>query len=197
MFDVTWRKNGTSFVISETTIAIGISSKNMMRQLEISTRFPVPKLWLKRWFSWFSICLTLTIASSNVKMMTQWAIDSFRQHHWPWLQHVNVKGQGHSQFSPNASNEKCTMGRVLFMITYYYNSGKFVTLTFDMWPWPFCLTLTLMFDLEVDILLHWALKTKLSKKKVWRHVTQKWYLVRYIGDNNPDRYFLKEHDAPN
>ena len=52
-----WRKNGTSFVISETTIPIGISSRNMMRQ----TRFPVSKLWLKRWFSWFSICLTLTL----------------------------------------------------------------------------------------------------------------------------------------
>ena len=24
-------------------------------------RLPVPKLWLKRWFSWFSICLTLTL----------------------------------------------------------------------------------------------------------------------------------------
>ena len=23
----------------------------------------------------------------------------------------NVKGQGHNQFSPNASNEKCTMGK--------------------------------------------------------------------------------------
>ena len=31
---------------------------------------------------------------------------------------------------------------VLSMIKYYYNSGKYVTLTFDMWPWPFCLTLT-------------------------------------------------------
>ena len=31
MLDVTWRKNGTSFVISETTIPIGISSRNMMR----------------------------------------------------------------------------------------------------------------------------------------------------------------------
>ena len=77
--------------------------------------------------------------------MTSWAIASFRQHHWPWLQHVNVKGQWHSQFSPNASHEKCTMGRVLSMIKYYYNSGKYVTLTFDIWPWPLCLTLRLIY----------------------------------------------------
>ena len=36
-FDVTWRKNGTSYVRT------------------------VPKLWLKMWFSWFLMCLTLTL----------------------------------------------------------------------------------------------------------------------------------------
>ena len=66
-------------------------------------------------------------------------------------QRSKAKGQGHSQFSPSASNEKCTMGRVLLMIQYYYNSRKYVTLTFDMWPWLVSLTLTLMFDLEVDL----------------------------------------------
>ena len=66
-------------------------------------------------------------------------------------QRSKAKGQGHSQFSPSASNEKCTMGRVLLMIQYYYNSRKYVTLNFDMWPWLVSLTLTLMFDLEVDL----------------------------------------------
>ena len=43
------------------------------------------------------------------------------------------------------------MGRVLFMIKYYYNNRKYVTLTFDMWPWlfpwpwPWCLTLRLIY----------------------------------------------------
>ena len=45
---------------------------------------------------------------------------------------TTFQGQRHSQFSPSASNEKCTMGRVLFMIKYYYDSRKYVTLTFDM-----------------------------------------------------------------
>ena len=38
---------------------------------------------------------------------------------------------------------------VLFMIKYYYNFGKYVTLTFDLdrfaWPWPLCLTLRLIY----------------------------------------------------
>ena len=91
------------------------------------------------------------------------------------------------------------MGRVLFMIKYYYNSRKYVTLTFDIWhddldlfswPWPWCLTLRLIYY-YID-----ALK-KTLQINVWRHVTQKRYFVRYIGDNIPDRYFFKEHDAPN
>ena len=28
----------------------------------------------------------------------------------------------------------------------------------------------------------------------WR---KKRYIFSYIGDNSPDRYFFKEHDAPN
>ena len=120
--------------------------------------------------------LLCEIASSNVKMMTWWAISSFRQHHWPWLQHVKVKVQRHSQFGPNASNEKCTMDRVLFKIKYHYNSRKYVTLTFDIWTWhltfdidlwPWPLTLR-MIHYYID-----ALKEKLqNKKNVWRHVTQ-------------------------
>ena len=85
-------------------------------------------------------------------------IASFRLHHWPWLQHVNVKGQWHSQVGPNASNEKCTMGRVLFRIKYYYNDRKYVTLIFDIWPWPF----PLIFDLEIGILLPWCFEDKIA-----------------------------------
>ena len=55
-----------------------------------------------------------------------------------------------------------------------------------------------MFDLEVDIVLHWCFEKQIVYKiNIWRHVTQKRYVIRYIGDNNPHRYFLKEHDAPN
>ena len=90
------------------------------------------------------------------------------------------------------------MDSVLFRIQYHYNSKKYVTLTFDICPWPLSLTLTFMYDLEIDLLMHWCFKDKNCKQiNVWRHVTQKRYFVRYIGDNNPDRYFLKEHDAPN
>ena len=86
------------------------------------------------------------------------------------------------------------MGRVLFMIKYYYNSRKYVTLTLDMWPWLVSLTLTLIFDL----VLHWCFEEQMVYKiNIWRHVTQKRYVVRYIRDNSPDRYFFKEHDAPN
>ena len=52
------------------------------------------------------------------------------------------------------------------VIKYYYNSGKYVTLTFDLWHMTltkigdFFLTLTFMLDLEVDLLLHCSLKTK-------------------------------------
>ena len=89
------------------------------------------------------------------------------------------------------------MGRVLFIIKYYYNSGKYVTLTFDLWH------MTLTFFLDLDPYAWpwgWSIATLFfedNKINVWRHVTQKRYFVRYIGDNNPDRYFLKEHDAPN
>ena len=122
----------------------------------------------------------------------------FRLHHWHWLQHVNVKGQEHSQFGHKASNEKCTMDSALFRIQYHYNSQKYVTLTFDIWHWLLSLTLTLMYDLEIDLLLHWCFKEKNCQKiNVWRHVTQKRYFVRDIGDNNPDRYFFKELVAPN
>ena len=55
-----------------------------------------------------------------------------------------------------------------------------------------------MFDLEVDLVLHWCLEDKIVNKiNVWRHVTQKRYIFSYIGDNSPDRYFFKERDAPN
>ena len=55
-----------------------------------------------------------------------------------------------------------------------------------------------MFDLEVDLLLHCYLEEKIANKiNIWRHVTQKRYVFRDIGDNSPDRYFFKEHDAPN
>ena len=33
-----------------------------------------------------------------------------------------VRGLGQSQLGPNASNEKCTTGRVLFRIQYRYNN---------------------------------------------------------------------------
>ena len=70
------------------------------------------------------------------QMKGTWNRFLFRLHHWPWLQHVKVKD---SQFGPNASNENCTMVRVLFRIKYYYNSRKYLTLTFnlDIWPWCF------------------------------------------------------------
>ena len=45
---------------------------------------------------------------------------------------TTCQGQRHSQFGPNASNENCTMVRVLFRIKYYYNSRKYVTLTFNL-----------------------------------------------------------------
>ena len=39
---------------------ISISSRNFATNQK-SLRLPVPKLWLKRWFSWFLMCLTLTL----------------------------------------------------------------------------------------------------------------------------------------
>ena len=96
------------------------------------------------------------------------------------------------------SNEKCTMGRVLFRIQYHYHNKKYVTFTFDIWPWLFSLTLTLIFDLEIDLLLHWCFEEIIAKKiNVWCHVTQKWYIVRYIGYDTSDRYFFMEHFATN
>ena len=56
----------------------------------------------------------------------------------------------------------------------------------------------LMYDLEIDPLLHWCFKDKNCKKiNIWRHMTQKRYFVRNIGDNNPEQYFFKDHVAPN
>ena len=92
--------------------------------------------------------LLFEITSSNVKMMTQWAIASFRQHHWPWLQHIKVKGQGHSQFSPNASNESIQWVEyyIWYNITTIVDNAWPWPLTFDLdlFPWPWRLTLTLI-----------------------------------------------------
>ena len=53
----------------------------------------------------------------------------------------NVKGP----FNLVPMNQRCTMGRILLMIKYYYNSRKYVTLTFDLSPLP----LTMMFYLDI------------------------------------------------
>ena len=81
----------------------------------------------------------------------------------------------------------------------YYLLLHITTIAENTWPWP--LTLTVLLDLDLYV-WHWGwsiatLFFEDNKINVWRHVTQKRYFVRYIGDNNPDRYFLKEHDAPN
>ena len=61
MFDVTWRKNGTSLVYIGDNNPDRYFFKEHDAPNEKFLRLPVPKLWLKRWFSWFSICLTLTL----------------------------------------------------------------------------------------------------------------------------------------
>ena len=48
---------------------------------------------------------------------------------WHWL----VEDLRHNQFGPNSLTERCIM--ILFMMKYYYNSRKYVTLTFEIWPW--------------------------------------------------------------
>ena len=60
-FDVMWRKNGTSYVRTETNLSISILSVRHFATNQKSLWLPVPKLWLKRWFSWFLMCLTLTL----------------------------------------------------------------------------------------------------------------------------------------
>ena len=95
----------------------------------------------------------------------------------------------------------CQMKSVQW-VEYYlgYNiatiTKKYVTFTFDIWPWLF--SLTLIFDLEIDLLLHWCFEEIIAKEiNVWCHVTQKWYIVRYIGDDTSDMYFFMEHFATN
>ena len=63
---------------------------------------------------------------------------------------------------PNDSNEKCAMSRVLF--------GQYCCNTENMWPWPFTFDLdlfpwhlTLIFDLETDLLLPWCFKENITK----------------------------------
>ena len=60
-FDVTWRQNGTSYVRTETNLPISILSVNILQPTRSLYDFPVPKLWIKRWFSWYLMCLTLTL----------------------------------------------------------------------------------------------------------------------------------------
>ena len=108
----------------------------------------------------------------------------FRMHHWHWLQHV--KGQEHSQFGRNASNEKCTIDSLLFRIQYHYNSKKNTWpwhLTFDLdfcpWPWPWCMTLRLIYYC-ID-----ALKNKNCKTNKCLTSRDAKTVYRYIGDNIP------------
>ena len=77
---------------------------------------------------------------------------------WHWL----VENLRRNQFGPNSLNERCIM--ILFMMKYYYNSRKYVTLTFEIWPW---LILTLIFDFEIDILLPWCFEKEL---KFWKQL---------------------------
>ena len=55
--EVMWRKSVTSYVKrrprTECALLLATNYKSL--------RLPVPKLWFKRWFSWFLICLTLTL----------------------------------------------------------------------------------------------------------------------------------------
>ena len=85
---------------------------------------------------------------------------------------------------------------VLFRKKYYHNGRKYVTLTFEIWPWPFFLTLNLdiwPWDWYIITLMLWRKNckdnlTSPDAKTVRRTLS---------GDNNPDRYFVKEHSATN
>ena len=57
-FDVTWRKNGTSYVRTETNLR-GILSVNILHPTRSLYDFRFQSY--KRWFSWFLMCLTLTL----------------------------------------------------------------------------------------------------------------------------------------
>ena len=64
---------------------------------------------------------------------------------------------------PNDSNEKCAMSRVLFRDQYCCN-------TENTWPWPFTFDLdlfpwplTLIFDLEINLLLPWCFEENITK----------------------------------
>ena len=82
---------------------------------------------------------------------------------WHWL----VEDLRHNQFGPNSLNGMCIM--ILFMMKYYYNSRKYVTLTFEIWPWlifdiwPWYLTLILIYyylDASKKKLMPWRKKTR-------------------------------------
>ena len=47
LFDVTWRKNGTSYVMGTTTLLNRYFDKEHLETNQKSLRLPVQKLWLK------------------------------------------------------------------------------------------------------------------------------------------------------
>ena len=64
---------------------------------------------------------------------------------------------------PNDSNERCAISRVLFRI-------NIAAITENTWPWPFTSDLdlfpwplTLIFDLETDLLLPWCFEENITK----------------------------------
>ena len=60
-FDVTWRKNGTSYVRTETNLSISILSVNILQPTRSLYGFRFQSYGSKWWFSWFLMCLTLTL----------------------------------------------------------------------------------------------------------------------------------------
>ena len=64
---------------------------------------------------------------------------------------------------PNDSNERCAMSRVLFRI-------NIAAITENTWPWPFTFDrdlfpwpLTLIFDLEINLLIPWCFEENITK----------------------------------
>ena len=65
LFEVRWRKNVTSYVKIWGSLTEALFCKECFPTNQKFLRLPVPKLWLKRWFSWFLMCLTLTLTSQG------------------------------------------------------------------------------------------------------------------------------------
>ena len=60
LFEVTWRKNVTSYVKTDGRIQTRCSIRNIFQPTRSLYDFRF-KSWLKGWFSWLLMCLTLTL----------------------------------------------------------------------------------------------------------------------------------------